>query len=55
MMKNPKAQEDAVMAILKWWNTHKTDASGPVLEEERKTTLVQLAKLMDSRSAKVKA
>lgn len=55
MSKNPKAQESAVVAILEWWNTHRTDGHEAVMEDERKRTLPQLAKLMDSRSAKVKS
>ena len=43
------------MAILEWWNTHRTDGYEAVMEDERKRTLLQLAKLMDSRSAKVKS
>lgn len=44
-----------MVAILEWWNTHRTDGHEAVMEDERKRTLPQLAKLMDSRSAKVKS
>lgn len=55
MSNNPRSQESAVMAILEWWDIHRTDRHEAVMEDERKRTLRQLAKLMDSRSAKVKS